>query len=509
MNRKRGYYAYIRVSTVKQGATGVSLQEQRAAIERYALRNDLKISEWFEERVTAAKRGRRVFASMLRGLRRGQAVGVIIHKIDRGARNLKDWADIGELIDQGVNIHFAAESLDLHSRGGRLSADIQAVVAADFIRNLREETRKGFYGRLKQGLYPLPAPIGYVDRGKGRPKEIDKVRAPLIQHIFRSYASGDYTIKELVGVAEKVGLTNRRGSRVSINGMWTILRNPFYMGLIRIRTTGEVFKGVHKPLISTDLFNAVQRVLDGKSNARIIQHDFLFRRLFSCQFCGYSLIGERQKQYVYYRCHTSDCRTKSVRETEIDGAIKALLNPLSFLSEHKAEITEEIERFRSRTREQNELFVHTLTLRLEKSRSKTDRLVDAFLDGRITQSIFERKKEELLIEERSLEDELSAVQAKPDYVIDKAASFLETASSALSTYESCDYEETREMLDIVTSNRQVAEKNVLVELDLPFVDIAKQAELASSDPFRNRPRTFRDLVARVVNFVRRQDEEGL
>ncbi len=40
------------------------------------------------------------------------------------------------------------------------SADIQGVVAADYVRNLREETKKGLYGRLKQGIYPLGAPIG-------------------------------------------------------------------------------------------------------------------------------------------------------------------------------------------------------------------------------------------------------------------------------------------------------------------------------------------------------------
>ena len=88
----------------------------------------------------------------------------IIHKIDRSARNLKDWSDLGEMIDSGIQVHFVNESLDLHSRGGRLSADIQAVVAADYIRNLREETRKGFYGRIKQGVYPLPAPLGYPTR---------------------------------------------------------------------------------------------------------------------------------------------------------------------------------------------------------------------------------------------------------------------------------------------------------------------------------------------------------
>src|SRR5580704_14649336 len=118
------YFGYIRVSTTKQGEHGVSLQQQREAIERYAQRNNCEVIQWFEEQETAAKRGRPLFGQMIRLLRRGRARGVIIHKIDRSARNLRDWADLGELIDQGVEVCFANESLDLNSRGGRLSADI-------------------------------------------------------------------------------------------------------------------------------------------------------------------------------------------------------------------------------------------------------------------------------------------------------------------------------------------------------------------------------------------------
>ena len=44
---------------------------------------------------------------MLKGLGSGDVNGVIIHKIDRSARNLRDWADLGELIDAGVLVHFA------------------------------------------------------------------------------------------------------------------------------------------------------------------------------------------------------------------------------------------------------------------------------------------------------------------------------------------------------------------------------------------------------------------
>ena len=141
IKRLKEYIGYIRVSTVKQGATGVSLIEQRDAILRYAERMGFTITIWLEETETAAKHGRPVFNQALKLLRTGKAQGIILHKLDRGARNLRDWAAIGELSDQGIEVHFVNESIDLQSRGGRLSADIQAVVAADFIRNLKEETR--------------------------------------------------------------------------------------------------------------------------------------------------------------------------------------------------------------------------------------------------------------------------------------------------------------------------------------------------------------------------------
>ena len=110
-------FGYVRVSTVKQGE-GVSLEAQQEAIERFAEQNDITITKWFEEKQTAAKAGRPVFSAMVKALRQHKAAGVIIHKIDRSARNFRDWARIGELSDAGIDVHFASESLDFRSRGG-------------------------------------------------------------------------------------------------------------------------------------------------------------------------------------------------------------------------------------------------------------------------------------------------------------------------------------------------------------------------------------------------------
>src|ERR1700730_4891831 len=111
----KGYFSYIRVSTVRQGQTGTSLAEQREAIQRYADRWHLQVVREFEETETASKSGRPIFLQMLAALKGGKADGVIIHKIDRGARNLRDWSELGEIIDRGIDVHFANENLDLES----------------------------------------------------------------------------------------------------------------------------------------------------------------------------------------------------------------------------------------------------------------------------------------------------------------------------------------------------------------------------------------------------------
>ncbi len=100
-----------------------------------------------------------------------------------------------------------------------VSADIQAVVAADYIRNLREETKKGLYGRLKQGFYPLRAPIGYRDNGAAKPKTIDPAKGPLVRKAFHLYTTGQWSIPTLVEEMYRRGLRNHAGGKVTRNGM--------------------------------------------------------------------------------------------------------------------------------------------------------------------------------------------------------------------------------------------------------------------------------------------------
>lgn len=499
----RHFFAYIRVSTVKQGEKGTSLQEQRDAIVQYARKQNLTIVQWFEEQETAAKQGRRGFSRMMAALEKGKASGLILHKIDRGARNLSDWAKLQSLIDHGVEVHFAHESLDLHTRGGRLSADIQAVVAADFIRNLRDETRKAMSGRFKQGLYPLAAPIGYLDAGGGRPKEIDPLKGPLVRRAFELYATGRFNLRSLRTELTRLGLRNRRDSALSVNGLSVMLSNQFYIGLVHHRRVNQTYQGLHRPLISKHLFDRVQGVLQGRINLRVQTHAFLFRRLLRCAQCGYALTGERQKEIVYYRCHWASCPRNSVREDTVETVIRETLEPIQFTEAERPVVDSLLEALRLDWSERRHELASTLKLRLDQINARITRLTDAYIDRMIDAVAFEERNRELLLERTAVNEELEKLIQEQASVPRAVAALFERVQSLWLSYESGLAEEKREILQEVTSNVCVREKNVVISLHSPFQEIATYRKLESGVANREQLRTgltklFNQIVAIVA-----------
>lgn len=489
-----GYIGYIRVSTVKQGTKGVSLQEQKDSILRYAERSRFSISIWLEEMETAAKQGRPVFTKALKLLRTGKARGIILHKLDRGARNLRDWAAIGELSDQGIEVHFVNESLDLQSRGGRLSADIQAVVAADYIRNLREETRKGFYGRLKQGLYPLRAPIGYADQGKGKPKTIDPIMGPLVRKAFELYGTGRYSLETLGDELHRLGLRNRSGSTVTRNGLSTLLNNSFYVGIIRIHKTGESFIGIHKSIVSKILFDRVQAILTGKVYAKTHRHTFQFRRMLSCAICKYSLVGERQKGHVYYRCHTKHEPRSSVREEKAEAATIQFMKRIQFGNAEKAYFKSKILKMRETWTARITEEIQSQTLKLSQIKDRLNRLTDAYLDRDLDKHMFEERKTKLLMEQKSVEEVLANLNRESGQQLERLEKFLELAGNAWLSYEIALAEEKREMIEIVTSNRAVNANELDLKPSLAFQWIVNRFENIDCDHQRDIPRTWDQIL---------------
>lgn len=468
-------YGYIRVSTARQGE-GVSLIVQKEAITRYAAQYNLDITKWFEEKETAAKQGRPLFTAMLKLLKAGKADGVIIHKIDRSARNLKDWADLGGMIDEGIDVHFAHESLDLQARGGRLSADIQAVIAADYIRNLRQEAIKGIYGRLEQGVYPFQAPTGYKDNGAGKYKTIDDVQGPLVRQAFELYSTGKFNLDSLTELMRGLGLRNVRKNCITVNGMSSILNNTFYMGVIKVK--GHNYMGGHEPLVTPSLFQGVQRILRGKTNQKVRKIEYKLRKLIKC-VCGYSLVPETQKGIIYYRCHVKDCPTKGLRESTIENLYLKEFQAMELHPDELATISELIEeRQKNRAHVQREL-LKAIKMQAQQVQQKLDRLTDCYLEGGLDKETYQKRKGDLLMQQKEKELMQNESNLGLDMIFEKLKRCIEIAKTPCSTYFRMRLEEQREFVKSVTSNLVLEGKQLVISMRSPFFELANRAKFQS------------------------------
>jgi site-specific DNA recombinase len=485
------YFAYIRVSTVKQGEHGSSLQEQRDAITIFAARQGFQIISWFEERETAAKMGRREFSRMVAALKKGKASGVIFHKIDRSARNMKDWGAVQDLADQGIDVRFTQESINLGSNEGKLTGDFLAVISAHYIRNLRDEVRKGIRGRLKQGLYPFRAYIGYLDQGGGKAKIPDPQRAPFIRKAFELYATANFSIHALSDELYERGLRSNNGKKVAVNRLAEILRNPFYIGIIRMKCSGESYAGVHEPIIPKSLYGRVQDVLDGRLSARPLLHDFLYRRMLTCAHCDYRLVGETKKGHVYYRCHTRNCPTRSFREEVIEATICGHLFPLGLTEKEAAEMRTRATALGAEAVKYCEDQRRAVSLQLENVSTRLARLMDVYLDGAIDKHLFEEKKLSLLMERKGLEEERDRIAGGEQTLVDSLLQYLGLLESLPLSYELANRLEKRKIVKTVTSDLRASGKNLDVALKSPFQEIANLAFVPTGGPLRGEPRTFR------------------
>ena len=495
MNTK-SCFAYTRISTVKQG-DGVSLEAQREAIAAFAQRSGLIVTSWFEEKETAAKRGRPVFDTVVRSLQKGQADGLIVHKIDRSARNFSDWARIGELVDSGIDVHFAHESLDLRSRGGRLTADIQAVIAADYVRNLREECVKGMEGRLKQGLFPWTAPIGYLDRGGGNAKVPDPIRAPLVRQAFELYATGHYSFRSLRRELQTRGLTTRNGRPITKGCFENMLSNPFYTGIVVLKRTGRTFEGRHEPLVSQTLFSRVQDMKSNKHIKKTTIHNHPYRQLITCGTCGRSLIGESQKTHIYYRCHTAACAKTSIRQDRFEEAVSAELSRWQLSDGDKERLQAKMQEWLNKRT--IALDKQAIDLQLANVHARADQLTDALLDQIIDKRTYVERKGRLDAEQKNLKKSLGDFgNIQTDGQI--AAKYLELAKSLILSHGLANPAQKARLLKIAMSNCTMIGKKICFKPHNWLCEVDNTLKTLCGAPVRDKTRTFEEIEQALETF---------
>ncbi len=136
------------------------------------------------------------------------------------------------------------------------------------------------------------APIGYknvVGSNGKKTIEPDPDTAHMVAKLFEWYATGNYSLLDLTKMAHDAGLVHPRSKKPLVKAnVHQILRRRVYSG--DFDWMEKQYRGVYTPLVSKELWQKVQDMLDGKSQnrQRRAKHDFAFSRLITCGHCGCS-----------------------------------------------------------------------------------------------------------------------------------------------------------------------------------------------------------------------------
>jgi Recombinase/Recombinase zinc beta ribbon domain len=220
--------------------------------------------------------------------------------------------------------------------------------------------------RVEMGLWPAVAPTGYINEKQiDRPGYvmIDPQRAPVIKQMFEKVAHEKWGCRQIYNWL-KFDL-NFRGAAsneyLTLSNVHKILHRPFYYGSFEYPVkSGRWYVGKHKPIITKQLYDAVQEQIRGVVT-RSGPNEFVFTKLMKCGLCGSGYTAEEKyktlkktrniKRYVYYSCSQSrqfDCKSGYIEESKlIEQFINLVdridLNEIGIRDKAKAEI----ERFKN------------------------------------------------------------------------------------------------------------------------------------------------------------------
>ena len=314
---------YLRVSTKEQAERngdpeGYSIPAQRDACHRRATVLDATVVREFVDRGESAKTADRpALKQMLAFVAAEHTDFVIVHKIDRLARNRADDLAISAVFqDAGAHLVSCSENID-RTPSGLLLHGIMASIAEFYSQNLAAEVKKGMSQKVKGGGTPALAPIGYlnvrklIDGREARTIEVDSDRGPLIAWAFKAYASGEYSLRRLADDLERQGLMQRETKNqverpLPANKLHHVLTNKYYVGIVVYN--GDEFEGKHQPLIDPFTFELVQQKLDShrRSGDRGYRRFHYLKGSLRCGRCksklGYCISGGNGGKYEYFFC---------------------------------------------------------------------------------------------------------------------------------------------------------------------------------------------------------------
>ena len=362
---------------------------------------------------------------------------VIVHKVDRRARNRLDDALITmEIGKAGASLVSCTENID-ETPSGVLMHGIMSSISEFYSQNLANEVIKGSVQKAKGGGTVGRAPTGYpnvrqYDNGvENRTVEVDPERGPLMAWAFEAYATGEWTIRKLLDELTARGLTSSptRSSPAKPlvpSNFHRLLCHPYYKGIVRYK--GVEYPGRHEPLVSVDTWDRFQQALRAQnlSGEKHRDHPHHLKGSVFCGSCGSRLViskhtGRRGGVYEYFVClGKGQKRTNYLQKALLIDRVAEAVEDHYRLVQPKPELLGQIRLVLGEELRLARSFVSTerdsQARRVRKLEDERTKLLDGYYAGAIPMDLMKREQTRLTAELSAATGRLAALVAEFDVV---------------------------------------------------------------------------------------------
>ncbi len=360
------YVLYARKSTEQDEKQALSIDSQVKEMLQIAERENLEIVDIRREAHSAKDSGQRpVFKEILEDLRRERFNGIIVWHPDRLSRNAGDLGSLVDLMDQKLLVQIRTHGQTFTNNPSEkfllMILCSQAKLEND---NKSINVKRGLKTRVEMGLWPAPAPTGYLkEKRMDRKCEtlVDPDRGHIIKQMFEKVAYEKWSGRKIYNWLKfDLNFKTAGGNKnLTLSNVYVILQNHFYYGVFEYpKNSGNWYKGKHEPLITKELFDAVQMQVKSQF-VRSENKEFAFTKLMTCGLCGSGICADekfkKQKngnvhRHVYYGCGKSkdkNCKCGYINEIDLLKQFEDLMDKIDIDEIGiKEKIKDEVERFK-------------------------------------------------------------------------------------------------------------------------------------------------------------------
>ena len=421
---------YARVSTDKDDQLN-SLENQQHYFEEMINENkNWQFSgSYIDEGISGtAVKHRNSFLKMIEDATFGKIDLILTKEISRFSRNTVDSIKYTEyLLKNGVIVYFLSDNLNTIQEDAEFRLTIMSSLAQDEVRKLSERVKFGINRMIKERKLIGGNLTGYYKKN-GR-YEINPKESPIITYLFKTYVSGNISLKKIGLNLAKMGYLNSKGKPYSQTTLAKFLTNPRYKGYYTARLTEVEDYKTHKKrkiplsdqiiekdhripiLVSEEIWNQANQLYlkrKHKSARHILNSNkslttSKYSCLISCQHCGHIFIrtgGGNRRNNPTWVCQTykhhgvTTCSSPIIPEKYLDeifiNIFTNLLKPRpEFLNLILKEYNTIIKNYHVSSELPN---INTQINLLEK---KLDKLLDLSLQGIINDFEFKKYHDKL------------------------------------------------------------------------------------------------------------------